>query len=99
MERFELFSREKKCKHQQPRNRSAEELLPGPVRFATQHTTAEESVDSKCILDTNKNLLPFFFLLHLLATTEQNHQDHEDVDVLDENMENNLDGITLEIVE
>ena len=32
-----------------------EELLPGPVRFATQHTTAEESVDSKCILDTNKN--------------------------------------------
>jgi len=40
------------------------------------HTTAEESVDSKCILDENKNCFPFLFLLHLLATTEQNHQDH-----------------------
>ena len=52
---------------------------------ATQHNTSllgnsnncRRIFDSKCILDKKKIVFLSFFILQLLATTEQNHQDHK----------------------
>ena len=70
--------REKKCSHQQPKNRSTEKLLPGPpVRFAT-HTQLQKNLLIRNAYWIKIKIVSLsFFLLHLLATTEQNHQDHE----------------------